>query len=155
MAHPKHRCSTCISSVEGMNLLRTPSEQQALGHRWATNILQKIEGKSPAFTVFCDLRRGGEGLQCDSGYLCDLHALATSGFAQALSRLATTAAVIRALLARCKAAHELLHGARVILLLEVVDAIATLHLDVEGRRTTAASKWRAVATNHGDSATAR
>ena len=60
MAHPKHRCS---SSVEGMNLLRTPSEQQALGHRWATNILQKNEGKSPAFTVFRDLRRGGEGLQ--------------------------------------------------------------------------------------------
>ena len=69
MAHPKHRCS---SSVEGMNLLRTPSEQQALatgapmGNK---TILQKNEGKSPAFTVFCDLRRGGEGLQCDSGYL--------------------------------------------------------------------------------------
>ena len=67
MAHPKHLCS---SSVEGMNLLRTPSEQQALGHRWATNILQKFEGKSPAFAVFCDLRWGSEGLQCDSGYLC-------------------------------------------------------------------------------------
>ena len=66
MAHPKHRCS---SSVEGMNLLQTPSEQQALGHRWATIILQKFEGTSPAFTVFCDLRRGGEGLQRDWGHL--------------------------------------------------------------------------------------
>ena len=66
MAHPKHRCS---SSVEGMNLLQTPSEQQAPGHRWATNILQKFEGKSPAFTLFCDLRRGGEGLQRTWGYL--------------------------------------------------------------------------------------
>ena len=72
MAHPKHRCS---SSVEGMNLLRTPSEQQALGHRWATNILQKFEGKSPAFAVFCDLRRGSEGLQCGWGYLCQAQVL--------------------------------------------------------------------------------
>ena len=60
MAHPKHRDS---SSVEGRSLLQTPSEQQAVEHRLATNILQKFEGKSHAFTVFRDLRRGSEGLQ--------------------------------------------------------------------------------------------
>ena len=49
MLHPK---TTCSSSVEGRNLLQTPSRQQMLRRRWALKIIQKNEGKSPAFTIF-------------------------------------------------------------------------------------------------------
>ena len=65
-----HHSKSASSAVQGGKLLQTPSGQQVLGHRWAAKFIQKNEGKSLAFTIFCDLRRGSEGLHCNWGYLC-------------------------------------------------------------------------------------
>ena len=66
MVHPKNRCS---SSVERRSLLHTPSWHQMLRHRWAPKFIQKNEVKSLTFTIFHNLRRGGEGLQQGWGHL--------------------------------------------------------------------------------------
>ena len=53
----------CCSFVSAPSPLQPPSLRHAAQLRQAVIFLQKSEGKSLAFTIFCDLRWGGEGLQ--------------------------------------------------------------------------------------------
>ena len=60
----------CCSFVSVTSPLQPPSLRHAAQLRWGVIFLQKCEGKSLAFTIFCNLRRGGEGLQQCWGHLC-------------------------------------------------------------------------------------